>query len=112
MKLIAQLDNAKECNKKECIDCAKCIMPDKRGDRYRYPQKMQSSYDKSFGQQMNQPYSCAFDYDKMRSLLRIKGQDEIQKPIYQSSKQREYKGPNNTQFIFQKPDIVKFDENF
>ena len=44
MKLIAQLDSTKECNKKECIDCAKCIMPDKRGDRYRYPQRMRSSY--------------------------------------------------------------------
>ena len=44
MKLIAQLDSSKICAKKECIDCAKCIMPEKRGDRYRYPQRMRSSY--------------------------------------------------------------------
>lgn len=48
MKLIAELDNNNKCNKKECIDCAKCLMPNKQGDRYRYPQRMRSSYQGSF----------------------------------------------------------------
>lgn len=47
MKLINEVDKS-DCKGNKCIDCAKCIKPEKTKNFYRYPQMMKSNYQGDF----------------------------------------------------------------
>ena len=61
-------------DKHKCIDCAKCVSPDKHGSnqhiRFRYPKNVKSGYASFFKDKKAVKTSSNFDYDKIR--LKIK----------------------------------------
>jgi hypothetical protein len=58
----------------KCIGCAKCLSPQHRIIKYKYPSQMDTLYKSQFASELNN-YSSVntpfFNYDKLRNVLKI-----------------------------------------